>query len=381
MQPMPYWRLSGFYFFYFAVLGTLVPYWGLYLKSLGFDALAIGMLMAIPMATKIIAPNLWGWLGDHYGHRMKIVRFASFVSMLVFTLVFWVEGFWMLALAMVLFSFFWNASLPQFEVVTLAYLGERVKQYSRVRLWGSIGFILAVLLLGWLIEQHGIAVLPLGMFVIYLAIWLSSLLVRDHDAKPAEMVGDGFLAVLKKPPVLAFIAAVFLMQFGHGAYYAFYSIYLEDYGYSKLMIGKLWAIGVIAEVVVFIYMHHLLHKLGAGLVLIASLLIAGVRWLLIGLYPESLTILFIAQLFHAATFGTFHAAAIHFVHRAFRGKHQGSGQALYSSMSFGLGGAMGSLLAGNLWDTAGPLVTFGLSAAVSFLAALIVWQWRDQVYD
>ena len=90
---MPYWRLSGFYFFYFAVLGTLIPYWGLYLKSLGYDALAIGQLMAIPMATKIIAPNIWGWLGDHYGHRMKIVRLASFASMLIFTLIFYVQGF------------------------------------------------------------------------------------------------------------------------------------------------------------------------------------------------------------------------------------------------------------------------------------------------
>lgn len=378
---MPYWRLSSFYLFYFSVLGMLVPYWGLYLKSLGFDALAIGQLMAIPMATKIIAPNIWGWLGDHYGHRMKIVRIASFASMLIFTLIFIVQGFWMLALAMVLFSFFWNASLPQFEVITLHYLGERVKQYSRIRLWGSVGFIVAVLLLGTLIDRYGITIVPFAIFLVYVAIWLASLAVKDVNIEHHEETDGSFITVLKKPPVIAFVAAIFLMQFGHGAYYAFYSIYMEDHGYSKALIGQLWAIGVIAEVLVFIYMHHLLHKMGAGMVLMFSLLLAGVRWLLIGWYPESLVILVLAQTLHAATFGTFHAAAIHFVHQAFKGRHQGRGQALYSSMSFGMGGALGSLLAGNLWETAGPMITFGLSAVVSFLAAFVVWYWHDKAYD
>ena len=378
---MPYWRLSSFYLFYFAVLGTLVPYWGLYLKSLGYDALAIGQLMAIPMATKIIAPNVWGWLGDHYGHRMKIVRLASFVSMLIFTLIFIVQGFWMLALAMVLFSFFWNASLPQFEVITLAYLGEKVKQYSRVRLWGSIGFILSVLLLGEMIDRYGIQVVPYAIFFVYVAIWLSSLTIADVEIQHHDDGKGSFWDVLKKPPVIAFLLAIFLMQFGHGAYYAFYSIYMEETGYSKSFIGQLWAIGVIAEVIVFIYMHHLLQRFGAGMVMMASLLLAGLRWLLIGYFPESIFILVVAQIFHAATFGTFHAAAIHFVHVAFKGRHQGSGQALYSSMSFGAGGALGSLLAGNLWETAGPVITFTISATVSFIAAFIVWRWHDRAFD
>ncbi len=378
---MPYWRLSGFYLFYFAVLGTLVPYWGLYLKSLGYDALAIGQLMAIPMATKIIAPNVWGWIGDHYGHRMKIVRLASFASMLIFTLIFWVQGFWMLAFAMVLFSFFWNASLPQFEVITLAYLGKKVKQYSRVRLWGSVGFILSVLLLGGLIDRYGIQLVPFAIFLVYVAIWLSSLAVADIEIKHQDDDSSAFLDVLKQPAVIAFLLAIFLMQFGHGAYYAFYSIYMEETGYSKSLIGQLWAVGVIAEVIVFFYMHHLLQRYGASRVMLISLILAGVRWLLIGWYPESLMILLVAQIFHAATFGTFHAAAIHFVHQSFRGKHQGRGQALYSSISFGLGGALGSLLAGSLWDAAGPEITFGISAVVSFMAAFIVWHWHDRTYD
>ncbi len=378
---MPYWRLSSFYFFYFAVLGALVPYWGLYLKSLGYSALEIGQLMAIPMATKVIAPNVWGWIGDHYGHRMGIVRIASFASMLVFTLIFWVQGFWLLASAMILFSFFWNASLPQFEVTTLAYLGKNVKRYSRVRLWGSIGFILAVVTLGLLIDQFGIHLVPSFIFFIYFSIWLASLMVPEVETTTAEHNDDSFTRILKQPAILAFLSAAFLMQFSHGVYYAFYSIYMEETGYSKSVIGQFWALGVIAEVMVFVFMHHILQRLGAGTVLVISLLLATVRWLMIGWYPDSLMILLVAQTLHAATFGTFHAAAIHMVHRAFTGKHQGKGQALYASISFGLGGALGSLLAGNLWESSGAQITFTISAATALLAAAIVWKWHDRTFD
>ncbi len=378
---MPYWRLSSFYFFYFAILGILVPYWGLYLKSLGYDALAIGQLMAIPMATKVIAPNIWGWLGDHFGHRMRIVQLASLISMLIFTLIFWVEGFWMLALAMMLFSFFWNASLPQFEVITLAYLGERVKQYSRVRVWGSVGFILAVLLLGKLIDRYEIVIVPFALFLVYAAIWLSSMTVADVKTGHEDDGGDDFLTLLKKPAIMAFFAACFLMQFGHGAYYAFYSIFMDSLGHSKSFIGILWAIGVVAEILVFIFMHHFLHRFGAGNVLTASLFLAGLRWFLIGLFPDSLALLISAQLLHAASFGTFHASAVHVIHHAFRGRHSGRGMAMYSSLSFGLGGALGSLLAGNLWETAGPMLTFMVSAVVSVVAALIHWHWCKSRFD
>ena len=157
---MYYWRLSGFYFFYFASLGALVPYWGLYLKSLGFSAVEIGELIAIIMATKIIAPNIWGWIADHTGQRMSIVRLASLLSAVTFAGVFLASGYWWLALIMSLFSFFWNAALPQFEAITLNHLGTDSHRYSVIRLWGSIGFIIAVAGLGMFFENAGTGRLP-----------------------------------------------------------------------------------------------------------------------------------------------------------------------------------------------------------------------------
>ncbi|MBF0256725.1 MAG: MFS transporter [Gammaproteobacteria bacterium] len=374
---MPYWRLSGFYFFYFAALGVLAPFWGLYLKDLGFDALAIGQLMAIPLATKMVAPYLWGWLGDHLEQRMAMVRLGSLLTALIFAAVFFVEAFWPLALAMVLFSFFWNAVLPQFEVITFRYLGANVARYARVRVWGSVGFIIAVLVLGVAVDAQGPRIILPVMLAIYAAIWLSSLLVRDPEHRPHPEEQGHILEVIANPRVLAFFIACFLMQAGHGGYYAFYSIFMEGIGYSKTLIGGLWALGVIAEVVVFIYMHQLLDRFGARRVLLASFFLAALRWLLIGLFPQVMPLMLLAQLFHAATFGAFHAAAIHLVHHYFVGKHQGRGQALYSSISFGAGGALGSLFAGFVWESLGPLLTFLISALISALALLIAWLWIE----
>ncbi len=375
---MPYWRLSAFYLTYFAALGALVPYWSLYLKGLGFSALEIGQLMAIPMATKFLAPYVWGWMGDHLGHRMAIVRLGSLLTALIFICVFWFQGFWELGLVMALFSFFWNAVLPQFESVTLVYLGDRAEHYARIRVWGSVGFIIAVMVLGVAVDFSGPAVILPVLLSIYITIWLSSLLIRDPDPAPHPEDQPSIVAVLKIPAVMAFFAVCFLLQAGHGAYYAFYSIYMEEVGYSKTLIGQLWALGVIAEVIVFLFMHRLLRRWGARKVLLASLWLAALRWLLIGHFPDQLLMMLFAQTLHAATFGTFHAAAIHLVHSYFTGRHQGRGQALYSSLSFGFGGALGSLYSGSLWATAGPAFTYSVSAFISLLAVLIAWRWvRD----
>ncbi len=375
---MPYWRLSGFYLFYFASLGAMLPFWGPYLKARGFGPAEIGELMAVIMVSKLIAPNILGWIADHTGHRMPIVRLASLLSTLCFVGVFYAEGFWWLALVMMLFSFFWNASLPQFEAVTMSHLKDRIQHYSRIRLWGSIGFILTVGLLGVLLETQGVEVVPQAVLLLYIGIFLFSLIVPEKGAVHPAVAQGSIMQVLRRPEVLALLVVTFLMQASHSTYYAFYSIYMEEAGYSSSAIGELWALGVLAEVGIFLIMHRLLQRWGARRVLIASLAIAVMRWTLVGLAPENLPLVLLAQLMHAATFGTFHAAAIHLIHHYFVGRHQGRGQALYSSVSFGAGGAFGSLLSGYLWDGIGPAATYGVAAGYALLAVLVAWRWVDR---
>ena len=209
---MPYWRLSGFYFFYFASLGALAPYWGLYLKSLGFTATAIGTMMAVIMATKIISPNIWGWVADHTGKRMAIVRLGGLLSVVAFAGVFISQEYWWLLVVMMVFSFFWNATLPQFEATTFTHLGEHIHRYSSVRLWGSVGFIVAVWIIGQQLDGSNISYLPMILMGLFITIWASSLVVPEEAAGHLKLTDEPLRKVLKRPEVLGLLAVCFFIQ-------------------------------------------------------------------------------------------------------------------------------------------------------------------------
>jgi MFS transporter, PPP family, 3-phenylpropionic acid transporter len=370
---VPYWRLSAFYFFYFASLGVLVPYWSLYLKSLHFDAQAIGTLIAIVPATKIFAPYLWGWIADYTRRPIQVVRIASLLAVVSFAGVFFGSGFWWLALVLFIFSVFWNSALPVFEATTLNHLGDRSHSYSSVRLWGSLGFILLVVLLGERVDASGIERVPVVMLIMLGGIFVASTLVPERLSVVQEGQGS-IMHVIRRPVVLAFMLVCFLMLTSHGPYYTFYSIYLEEQGYSRSLIGLLWAVGVMAEIVVFLLMFRLLPAFGARRLLLLTVTLTALRWLLIGFFVDNLAVLFLTQLLHAFSFGMFHAVNISLVHRFFQGRHQGRGQALYASLSFGAGGAVGSLISGLLWDRIDHASLFSLAAIIALLAALIVWR-------
>ena len=372
-SDVPYWRLSGFYFFYFASLGVLIPYWSLYLKSLGYNSLAIGALVAILPATKLIAPYIWGWLADHTRRSMFIIRVASVLALLSFSLVFVNQQPGWLIFVMLLFSFFWNATLPQFEAMTLNHLGNDTHRYSMIRLWGSLGFIVVAVLIGDLLQSYEAEIIPLVVLFTFAAISFTSFIVPEKLNTP-HAEHSPIWHVIKQPKVLAFLVVCFLMLCSHGPYYTFYTIYLQELGYSSHMIGVLWAVGVLAEVIIFLLMHRLLPVFGARKLLIFTLLLTTLRWLIIGFFAKDLSMLFIAQLIHAFSFGVFHSVGISLVHDYFTGSHQGRGQALYSSVSFGAGVAVGSLISGLVWDQWGASALFVFASCCTLLALAIVWK-------
>ncbi len=371
VQGVPYYRLSAFYLFYFASIGIFVPYWSVYLQSLDFTPVQIGELFAIPLATKIYAPYLWGWLADRYGKHLEIIRWTALAALVAFGFVISSRSFFALALTLSIYSFFWHAALPQFEAVTLNHLGDQRARYSRIRLWGSVGFIVAVTGLGYWLEHRGIGIVPLVLLVTLGGIWLSSLLIPPvvESGHPQQHLSA--MRQLRQPAVWGFLLACFLMQASHGPYYTFLSIYLKDHGYSSTAIGQLWALGVVAEIGVFLVMHDWLVKVGAVRLFQLSIVITAVRWVLLAEFVDSLPILLLTQTLHAASYGLFHASAIELVNQFFPGRLQGRGQALYASLSFGLGNAAGSLAAGHLWTASSPGMTY-LAAAITCMLGYLV---------
>lgn len=368
-------RLAAFYFAYFAYAGAFVPYFSLWLAARHLDAAQIAAVMAMPQVARIFAPALWGWLADRTGAGRAIVLFSGMALILGYAALYAVHAFVAVALVMLALSVLSAGALPIVEMITFSTLGGRGGQYGPVRLWGSIGFILGVLGLGaWLDHRPVSAVLDWVLALAVISFLVSFALPRIAAAPPARE-GVRFAAVLWRPDVMAFFGACFCMTVAHGAMYAFYSIYLEASGYPKTLIGALWTLGVVAEILVFVWLPQILRQFGMRGLLLASFACAVARFLAIGWGINSVAVLVAAQLLHAATFGIYHAAAVAAVHRYFPGALAARGQALYSSIGFGLGGAVGILLAGWTWDALGPALSFTISAAFG-LAGLALVTWR-----
>jgi PPP family 3-phenylpropionic acid transporter len=374
-MSVPYWRLSGFYFFYFATLGCFVPYWSLYLKGIGFNPVEIGELSALLVGTKIIAPLLWGWIADHTGKSLRIIRLAAFFAAVLFAGFLYAHDYLWVAVITISFSFFWNAVLPQFEAVTLFHLKKEAHRYSQIRLWGSVGFIVTVLGMGLILDKLPVATLPVAIIVLLVLNWWVTLITPEAKSVSHRSASLAMLQIIKRPEVLAFFVVNILLQVAHAPYYVFYSIYLKQNHYSATVTGLLWALGVLAEIVLFLAMRRLLKRFSLRAILLFSLVLATGRWLIIGWCPDYLGLLIFAQLLHAATFGGVHVVAIHLVHLYFGEQHQGKGQALYSSLSFGVGGVLGSLYSGYYWESLGSRFVYSVAALCCGLALLITYIW------
>jgi len=372
---VPYWRLSSFYLCYFATLGAFIPYWSLYLKENGFNPAEIGQLSALLVGTKIIAPNLWGWIADHTQKNLRIIRWTSFVAALLFAGFMATHNYMEFAWLTIGFSFFWNAPLPLYEATTLSHLQADSHRYSRIRLWGSVGFILTVVGVGKLLDSQPILLLPILVASLLAVTWLTTLTTPESRSVSHDLGTIRLASIIKKPEVLAFLLVYVLIQFAHAPYYVFYSIYLKQHLYSTTTTGLLWSLGVIAEIILFLVMDGLLKRYSLRAILLTSLAFTMLRWLLIGMFVDNIYLLLFAQLLHAATFGGTHIAAIHFVHRFFEREHQAKGQALYHSLSFGLGGMLGSLSSGYYWEALGSHVVFSAAAFSCLIAFVIAYVW------
>ncbi len=379
---MPRLRLGLFYFMFFATVGAFMPYWSLYLDALGLSTADIGLTLGLMMATRIVTPNLWAWLGDQRSARIALIRYGSASALLVIVFIPGLERPAEVMFAAVVYSIAWSAVLPQFEVITLNHLRAGSAGYSRIRLWGSVGFVVASTVIGLILDRHGALVLPWLMMVLITLVIAAGTLITEVPTRAGITVsGEGVLGVLRKPQVQSLLLACFLMQASHGPYYVFFSIQLQSYGYGSDEIGALWALAVIAEVALLALMPRLIARYPLRDLFVWCFVLTALRWGLMAFDAASLWVLVIAQILHAVSFGAYHAVAIQLIHHQFTGPHQGRGQALYGSLSFGAGGAAGSLISGLVWDPSQAWISWTLAAVTAFLGALAAWRVSVSVRD
>ena len=367
-------RLAGFYFFYYAIVGTFMPYWSLYLEDQGFSYAEIGYLASLAIITRFFAPFIWGWIADKSGKRMLLVRIATWVEAFIWLIIFIIPNhFQSIALLMLIFSFFQNAILAQFEGVTLFWLGDqRAELYGKVRQWGSIGFIVAVFGIGALLDFIHIQHLPILLLCIALLAFLWSFSIQEPAHAPsAQKKLESIWPILKQPVVSAFFFIELILLFSHAPFYSFYSNYLQIHGFSTTIIGGLWSIGVIAEIVMFAWAQFFFGRWGMRTLISCCLLLTAARWIVVGLLADSLLAQALAQCIHAFSFGLFHLIAMRIIFHYFSQQQQGRAQALYSTM-WGIGVAVGSILAGQYWQVLGGEVIFIMAGFATLLGLLWV---------
>lgn len=363
MERRTYWVLSGLYAIHFGVLGIWIPYWPLYLTGVGLSITDVGVLTAMAQGIKILGPPFWGGLADRGSHKQVFIL-ASFLTGATFCLYFAGDGFVYLLLVTMVYSL--CGPLALVDTITMDTIHQQGGDYGRIRLWGSLAFILFALLLGPVTEQWGLAS---ALVAIALLLWLGVALALLAPARevphPHDENGQGWF---RQGTVRRFLLASFFLQFSHGGYYGFMSIHLAENGYSKTVIGLLWSLGVIAEVGVMVWSAGLLARFSLSRMLNFSIAMAALRW---GLYAVTIwpPLLLLGQTLHAFTFGSYHVAAIQRVHQTAPANSRATAQAWYGAISFGLGGSLGLISSGYLYHHHGAAAMF----AVMTLAATLGW--------
>lgn len=365
-------KLLGFaYFGYFGVLALLVPYLGVFLDSLGFNSKEIGELIAFATVCRIIGPPLWATYTDRTGNRLPVIRISAIVSLAFLSVLYVAESYLQVALVLSGMSLFWSAILPQLEVVTLNTLGKEHQRYSRIRMGGSIGFIVVALFAAELMAWGGKNSFPLLAASLLLPLAVVVFLIREPKVEPhqeSEVDTNSLWSSVWSRPFLFFMTSSILLQLSFAPFYAFFALYLNQLGWDPTAVGIIIALGVASEVVMFAVASKIVGRFRVSRILAVCMFLTALRWWMLSSYAEILVILIVVQLLHAFSFALQHSTAMKFIHRHFRKEHQGRGQAIYVSIGFGGGGAIGAFIAGILWqDGAGADMTYLAAATAALL--------------
>jgi PPP family 3-phenylpropionic acid transporter len=374
----PRTRLALFYAAHFGHMGIVLPFLPLWLLSLGLDSVAIGLLVALSPLSKILTPWTWGRLADRTGLRRGLLVASSLAAAGALWAVAGLTTLGPLIVGVGLYAFCVAPALPFAEATALEQADARGFAYGRVRLWGSLSFVAVAAASGAVIGGiPGRALLYAASAMLALAaLAASGFPAPAHVGRPPTGRGSaGVTRSLRDASLWRLLAACALMQAGHGPYYAFYSIRLERLGYGGAAIGLLWALAVICEVLLLTRVDVGVRRLGTAAILRLSLSAASVRWAIIAVADDPL-LLAAAQTLHAMTYAAFHVAALREIHRRFPPEDRATGQALYSGLTYGLGIFCGTLGAGLLAERVGLSSLFGISAATSLVALLVLGRGR-----
>jgi PPP family 3-phenylpropionic acid transporter len=366
-------RVAAFFGSYFAYVGLFSPFLSLWLNGRGFSPAEIGVLVSPMQWARVVGPPAWGYLADHSpaSRVPRIIQWAALAALLSASLLLLNWSFWGLFAVLCLMSFFLSGQVPIAESLAMQTSRGDMGVYGRMRVWGSVGFIVAVMAGGLWFDWVGVEALPATMMLVLGLVALTALGLPAREVHAPDLSGSGVRDMLRQPKVRGFLWASFLMLLAHAPLYTLFSLWLEQNGYSRTQIGLFWTLGVLAEILMFRIQRPLFERFGLARAWSSSYAVAAVRFGLIAISGGNLWVLLLAQLMHAVTFGVHHSASMALVREWFPQAAQARGQALYTMASYGLGGSLGGILAGWVWESVSPQASFALAASFAGLGWLV----------
>lgn len=356
---------------FFGIMGIALPYFNLYCYHMKLSGFEIGIIGSSRSLLIILFSLIWGILADRYQNRLFLYILCQFIGACLCTLYLIADTFISILCVTLIVSVFYAPLISFIEAFTMDLIGDNKHAYGMIRLWGSILFIVMVLVVGELLNHFSyfiiIQMIVIGYFIqAFVAITIpSSQKKKNRKTKPS-------LNVLKRTNVVVYLISAFLMLVSHGTYYAFSSIHLELLGANSNEIAIYWALGSIAEIFVMFNSRRIFQRFQIESVLIFSFAIAAIRWLLM-FYASEVWLVILIQILHAFTYGTFHMAGILYIDRCMPESTKTLGQAVNNAVSYGLGLMTGSFINGYLFETVGSHYSFIFSFVVAVFAGVLLW--------
>jgi len=362
--------ISAFFFSYSSYIGIFSPYLSLWLNFKSFSPAEIGVLMSPMQWSRVFGPPFWGWLADsgkdpNFAKKLIAVSalFASLISVLLFfewTLV-------SLFFVFCIISFFLSGHIPITESLAMQTSRGNMGIYGKMRLWGSIGFIFSVLVGGLIFDFYGIQYIPMALFICLILLVFFSFFLPKKNIQKNNQNFVGFEKKLFTPRVKVFLFASLFMLVAHAPLYTLFSLWLENNGYSRVEIGAIWTLGVLSEIFFFYFQSTIFKKFQVKKIWVLSFFVAALRFSMIMFSNGNLLVILLAQLLHAFTFGAHHSASMSIVSEWFPSNAQSRGQSLYTMMSYGIGGSVGGISAGWVWENFSPESSFMMAVAAALI--------------
>lgn len=381
-------RLATFYGAIFLLVGIFLPFFPVWLKSRGLDEIEISFILATPLLSRIVFTPIISFLADHLGDRRRVLimlTWGSFISLLAFAPL---SGFWPLLTVSVIFGIFWTSVMPLTESIVMTEVKLQGLDYGRIRLWGSLTFIVTSFGGGFVIDRWGSGmILPMMLTAVVITALSAYSLPLGSDKKQMEKAAPlppihwrEAAKLLHSKLFILFLMTSASIQATHAIYYGFGTLHWQSLNIAAGIIGSLWAIGVIAEVSLFAWSRPILERFGPTKLLIIAALGALVRWTITAFDPP-IAILFFVQVLHALSFGAAHLGAIHFIARAVPEHYSATGQGLYAAFAMGLVMGIMTMISGSLYASFGAYAYLSMSVlALASLAGAILLnqQWQGQ---